>query len=681
MRNFKIGLCAATALVVSLSAAPVLAQTAADDQDQIVVTGHPEIGDFGLNMTYIDTGVKPGDDFEKYASGNWLKTAEIPADRPLTGAVLDIVDRVQDDLKELITNAPAGTRYGTMYASYMDEKAIEKKGIAPLLADLKGLRAVSDKSEFARYLGATYDRLGSSLIGMGVEADTANPEMNVLWLGQGGLGLPEKSYYLEPGFAKQRQAYYSYIQRTLKAIGTPDPAAAAARVMAFETEIAQLSWDAADRRQIEKINNPYSTAELKAYAPGIDWDAWFAGANIPPQSRMIVGENTAVKQIAALFDATPLETLKLWEEFHMADQASPYLNKAMVDSRFEYTSALSGTTQLLPRWKRALGVIDGTLGEDVGHAYVDKHFPPSAKAKMQAMVANLKQAMANRIEQNSWMSGPTKQAALEKLSKMQVMVGYPDKWRDYSSLDLSADDLYGNLAQARKLNADYAMSFLGKPVDRKLWAMNPQTVNAYNGGLENKIVFPAAYLQPPYFDPQADAAVNYGAVGATIGHEISHGFDDQGRKIDADGKVRDWWTPEDAARFNAQAEEFGKQYAKLEIVPGAKINPALTMGENIADLAGLTEAYDAYHLSLDGKEAPVLDGLTGDQRFFLAYAQSWRSKWREDLLKQIMSSDPHSPDRARILVPVSNLDAWYDAFGIGPDNAMYIPPEKRARIW
>jgi len=543
------------------------------------------------------------------------------------------------------------------------------------------VKAITDKRDFTRYMASTYDRFGINLINPGVDADTADPTMNILWLSQGGLGLPDKGYYFDPQFAKQRQAYNAYVQRTLKTIGTPDPAAAASKIMAFETEIAALSWDVAERRQIEKVNNPYSFDELKAYAPGIDWDAYFAGADLAPQKRLIAQENTAIQRLAKLYQATPLDTLKLWQQFHIADQASPYLGKAMVDSRFQYTSTLTGTTQLLPRWKRAITLVNGSLGEDVGQAYVAQHFPPVAKKRMEDLVANLKLAMADRIRNNNWMSADTKTAALEKLTKMDVMVGYPDKWRDYSALKLTPTDLYGDVVQATRLNGDYQMSFIGKPVDRKLWGMTPQTVNAYNSGLTNQIVFPAGMLQPPYFDPNADPAVNYGAIGAVIGHEISHGFDDQGRKIDADGKVRDWWTPADAERFNAEAKKFGEQYAKLEILPGAHVNPELTMGENIADLAGLYVAYDAYHRSLGGKEAPVIGGLTGDQRFFLAFAQAWRSKWRDDFLRNVMNTDPHSPDRARVLVPLANLDAWYTAFDVKPGDAMYVAPENRAHIW
>jgi putative endopeptidase len=360
---------------------------------------------------------------------------------------------------------------------------------------------------------------------------------------------------------------------------------------------------------------------------------------------LIVGDNTAVKAVAALYDKTPLETLKTWQRFKVADQASNYLSKRFVDSKFEYTKTLSGAKELRPRWRRGIGEVDNRLGELLGKTYVDRYFPAQSKAQMEELVANLKKAAAKRIQGNSWMGAATKQAALTKLGKMDVMVGYP------------------------------------KPVDRKKWAMSPATVNAYNGGLENKIVFPAGILQPPFFDPTADAAVNYGAAGAVIGHEIMHGFDDQGRKIDEKGAVRDWWTKEDATRFKALTDELGKQYSSYEAAPGVFINGALTMGENIGDMSGLEVAYEAYKMSLNGKPAPVIDGLTGDQRFFLAFAQAWRGKQREDAIKTQVASDPHSPRRFRIIGPLRNLDAWYDAFQITPDSKFYIPPEKRVRIW
>ena len=663
------------------AAVPAQAQDDAAQPDTIVVTAPAAIGAFGIDLTARDTSAKPGNDFERYAAGRWIDATEIPADRPSTGTWNDLRDGVQDNLQRLITEAPAGSKYGTLYASFMDENAVERASLAPLMRNLAEVRAIADKSAFARFMGASAYRFGKNLFDYDVYADTDNPTVNAFWTGQGGLGLPDKDYYFNPQFAPQREAYRAYVERTMESVGTPDPAGVAARIVAFETEVAALSWDSEDRRQIELIDNPYSTAQLKAYAPGVDWDAFFAGARVPPLDRMIVAENTAVKALAELYAATPLETLKLWQEFHVADQGSPYLTQAMVDSRFRYTSSISGVTEIRPRWRRAVEFVNTSLGELVGQVYVEQYFPPAAKAKMEVLVANLKLAMADRIRGNGWMSPATKEAALEKLSRMDVMVGYPDTWRDYAPLQIAGGDLHGNAERAAGFNAAYRMSFLGKPVDRKLWGMNPQTVNAYNGGLENKIVFPAGILQPPFFDPNADGAVNYGGIGAVIGHEISHGFDDQGRKIDATGAVRDWWTPGDAERFNAEAGKFGAQYAAFEVVPGSTINPELTMGENIADFAGLAVALDAYHRSLGGQEAPVLDGLTGDQRFFLAWAQVWRTKAREDSLRNQVTTDPHSPARYRIIAPLRDLDAWYAAFDVKPGDSMYIPPEERVKIW
>nr|WP_166175218.1 M13 family metallopeptidase [Altererythrobacter segetis] len=681
MTKLKTLLRSASALaLLAVISAPATAQNAAHS-DEIVVTGHAAIGDFGIDLAARDPNTKPGDDFDRYASGKWIDATTIPSDRPSTGSFVNLSEDVRSQLQTLITSAPAGSKYGAVYNAFMNEKRAEQVGLKPLMADLAKVRAIQDKSEFARFMGSTDGVFGSSLIASYIDVDSENPTTNVLYLSQGGLGLPEKDYYLNPNFAPQRKAYVAYMARTFKAIGTPNPATAAENVMAFETYVAELSWDVADRRDIDKTNNPYSTAELESYAPGLDWDAFFAGLGVPPQQRLIANENSAIQRLAKLYASTPLETLKLWQQFHVADQASPYLNKAMVDSRFAYTKSLSGVSENQPRWKRGVTLVNGSLGELVGQDYVAKHFPAASKAKMEQLVANLKLAMADRIKTNSWMSDKTKQEALAKLDNTMVMVGFPDKWRDYSALAISPDDLYADVVRAGKFNADYEMAKLGQPLDRKLWAMSPQTVNAYNGGQENKIVFPAAILQPPFFDPAADPAVNYGAIGVVIGHEISHSFDDQGRKIDATGKVRDWWTPGDAERFNAEAKKFGAQYAAFEVVPGAHINPELTMGENIADFAGLNVALDAYHRSLNGQEAPVLDGLTGDQRFFLAYAQVWRNKTREDAVRQQVTTDPHSPARFRTIVPIRDLDAWYKAFDIKPGDKMYIAPEDRVHIW
>ncbi len=638
-------------------------------------------GKWGVDLTARDTSVKPGDDFDRFVNGGWSARTEIPSDQASAGVDYDVYNLTQRQLRQLVTGAAATSQVGGLFQSFMDEARAEALGAKPLMADIAAVAAIGDKSAMARFMGQSQGTFGASIIGGGPYADTDDPTVNVLWLGQGGLGMPEREYYLSDDFKPQRDAYRAYVARTLKMVGNPDPEKAADAVLAFETEIAKVSWPIADRRDIGKINNPMSSAELAAYAPGLDWTAWFAGAGIAPQKRIIVNENTAIRDIVALYARAPLDTIKLWQQFHVANGAAPYLSKAFVDSRFDYTKVLSGVGELRPRWKRGLTLVDDSLGELVGETYAKQYFPASAKAKMEALVANLKLAMGDRIRANSWMAPATKEAALAKLGKMDVMVGYPDKWRDYGALKIDPADLYGNVKRSSAFEYAYALADLNKPVDRKKWAMNPQEVNAYNGGLENKIVFPAGILQAPYFSESVDDAVNYGAIGAVIGHEIIHGFDDQGRKIDANGAVRDWWTPEDAAKFDAAAKAFGAQYATYEAAPGAFINPELTMGENIADLAGLEVAYDAYHRSLGGKEAPVIDGLTGDQRFFLAFAQAWRTKQREDAVKQQVASDPHSPARWRIIGPVRNIDSWYQAFAIDAGAKYYLKPEDRTKIW
>ncbi len=645
------------------------------------VAGKADIGAWGFDIAGQDTSIKPGDDFFRFASGKWADRTEIPADLATTGTFIDLREKSQEQVKTLITAAPKNGQIGGFYGSFMDEKRLEAVGITPLKRDLAVIAAIQSKAQFARFMGGTNGKFGISVVDMGVGADTANPNLNVAYIGQSGLGLPEREYYFADQFKKQREAYRAYIARTMKTLGNPNPDAAADTIMGFETEIAYKSWKAADRRQIEKLNNPMSSAELAAYAPGLDWAAWFAGAKVPAQKRLIAGENTAIKAIAKFYGETPLATLKLWQSFHVANQAAPYLNKAMVDSRFEFVKTLSGVSENRPRWKRGVDLVSGSLGELVGQEYVAKYFPASSKAKMEALVANLKVAMAKRIKANDWMSPTTKAAALEKLNKMEVMVGYPSEWRQYKGLKVVPGDLYGNVQRAGAFNAAYQMADLGQPVDRKKWGMNPQTVNAYNGGLENKIVFPAGILQAPFFDPNADDSVNYGAIGGVIGHEIIHGFDDQGRKIDSTGAVRDWWAPEDAKRFEEQAKIFGAQYAKYEVAPGAFINPALSMGENIADLGGLSVALEAYQTSLGGKPAPVLDGMTGEQRFFLAWAQVWRTKMREAALRNQVNTGPHSPGMYRAFAPLRNIDGWYTAFNVQQGDKLYIASDQRARIW
>jgi putative endopeptidase len=665
-------------ILAALAVATVSGQSSTQSNEPSSPVKH--FGTWGVDLTGMDKNARPGDDFDAFVNGAWKARTPIPADQPSTGVGFDVYNRTQAEIRGIIEKAPADSQLGAMYHSFMDEAALETLDDKPLQKDLKEVAAITDIAGFTRYMGRTTGAFGIALFGVGSAPDPAHPVVNTLFMGQAGLGLPDRDYYLNANFKPQLDAYRAYIERLLTMVGYAEPAKAADAVLAFETAVAKVSWPAAERRDIDKVNNPMSISELQAYAPGLDWDTYLTAADISKRDHAIVAEKSAFKDIAALYAQTPLDTLKAWEAFHVADQASPYLSKRFVDSRFEFTKTLSGVTAQRPRWRRGVDLIDGSLGELLGRAYVDQYFPPSSKAKMNELVANLKTAMGARIQKLEWMSADTKKAALEKLSKMEVQVGYPDTWRDYSGLKLDPSDLYGNVQRSNRFEWGYQISDIGKPVDRQKWFMTPQTVDAYNGGLENKIVFPAGILQPPFFDPDADPAVNYGAIGAIIGHEISHGFDDQGRKIDATGAIRDWWTKEDAERFNAQAKRFGAQYDTYEPVPGMHVNGQLTMGENIADMAGVIVAYDAYRESLHGETPKVLDGFTGAQRFFLAYAQAWRAKQRDDAVRAQIASNPHSPAHFRVVGPLRNIDPWYAAFNV-EGGKYYLPPADRVRIW
>jgi putative endopeptidase len=667
-------------LAATLSAAVLIGTSVAAQPDI------PHYGTWGVDLSSRDAKVPPGADFFMAAQGGWYAKAQIPADQDSTGVGYEVFNRAQDQLRGLIEAAaktpsnPVDAQIGALFSAFMDEARVEQLDATPLQADLDRIAAIRDKADFTKLMAASYGGFGSAVISLEISSDAKRPDINMLYIGQSGLGLPDRDYYLTPGFKAQKDAYRAYIEHSLSLIGYERPADNAKAVLAFEDKIAKASWAAADRREIDKVYNPLTPAQLNAYAPQLDWGLYLNLAGAADQTMVALREKSAIQRIAKIYGETPIETLKAWQAFHVTDQAAPYLSKRFVDNRFAFTKVLTGVETQRPRWKRGVALIDGSLGEALGRTYVERYFPADSKTKMQDLVANLKSAMASRIDQSSWMSPSTKQEAKKKLAKMDVQVGYPDKWRDYAALKIDQADLYGDLKRSAAFEWAYQLSDLGKPVDQKKWEMTPQTVNAYNGELQNKVVFPAGILQPPYFDPMADPAVNYGAIGAVIGHEITHGFDDQGRKIDDSGKLRDWWTAEDAKRFQVQAALFGKQYDGYEGAPGMHINGKLTMGENIADLGGLLIAIDAYHASLHGAPAPVLDGLTGDQRLFLAYAQSWQEKDREDMLKQQMASDPHSPSNFRVIGPTRNIDAWYEAFDV-KTGTYYLPPERRVRIW
>jgi putative endopeptidase len=644
-------------------------------------------GRWGVDLSARDSHVRPGDDFFAYANGSWLAKAEIPSDQASTGTGRDLYNLTQEQLRTLIeasaasAGTPAARQIGNLYKSFMDDARVETLDAKPLASDLATIAAVTSKAEFATLMAKTASNIGRSVFSLQVYADGKKP-ISALYLGQGGLGMPDRDYYLEADFKEKKAAYEAFIARSLSLINAPAPEATAKAVLAFESEIAQASWPIAERRDIDKVYNPMTIEALQAYAPAVNWRAYLEAAGLKGVDSVIVTETTAVQKIAQVLDKTPLETLKAWETFHFVNGASPYLSKRFVDSEFEFSGrALSGTPTIRPRWKRGVSLVDANLGDAVGKEYVAKYFPPDSKAKMDDLVANLKTAMAARIGGLSWMSAQTKEQALVKLSKMSVMVGYPVKWRDYSTLALEPDDLYGNIARSIAFEAAYQFAKVGKPVDRSEWAMTPQTVDAYNGGLENKIVFPAGILQAPLFNPAADPAVNYGAIGAIIGHEITHGFDDQGRKIDSTGALRDWWTAEDAKRFVAESDKLVAQYNSYEPVTGMHVNGRLTLGENIADLGGLLVAIDAYHASLGGQPASVIDGLSGDQRLLLAYAQAWRGKTRDDALRAQIASDPHSPRQFRVIGPTRNADIWYRSFEVAPPDKYFLEPDDRAHVW
>ncbi|WP_295167243.1 M13-type metalloendopeptidase [uncultured Brevundimonas sp.] len=694
MTRIRLMAACSACIVVALTGGAASAQDAsaqnASDQHSHGMAGaaHSPFGAWGFDLAGRDTSVKPGDDFNEYANGTYLRTTEIPADKSRFGPFDVLYENAQSQLKSIIETSAANPanenarKVGALYASFMDEAKIEQLGATPLAADLAAVKAVTDHAGMARLMGESHSGFGGSLFGIDVFEDLKNPNLNSAYLGQGSLGLPDRDYYLKPDFAAQREAYLAYLTTTLTAIGWADPAKTAADILAFETKVADKQWTTVERRQIDKLYNPAKASDLATLAPGFDWAGFLAGAQVSDVDTLVLMENTAIPAIAQVFADTPIETLKAWQAFNVVDQASPYLSKAFVDARFEFRGkTLRGQPENRPRWNRGVALVDGQLGEVLAQEYVRLHFPASSKAQMEALVGNIRDAMTERLKTLDWMSEPTREQALYKMSKFGVKIGYPDKWRSYDGLELKPDDLYGNVERSSAFEWAYKRGKIGKPVDPLEWGMTPQTVNAYYNPPRNEIVFPAAILQAPFFDPNADPAVNYGGIGAVIGHEITHGFDDQGRKSDGDGVLRDWWTPEDAARFEARAKVLGDIYDKLEPIPGVHVNGDLTMGENIADLGGLLLALDAYHKSLNGQPAPVIDGLTGDQRVFLGWAQVWREKSREAALKEQLTTDPHSPGPVRAATSPRNIDAWYAAFGVSPDQKEYIAPEARARIW
>jgi len=646
----------------------------------------------GVDLSARDTSVRPGDDFFRYALGTWYTRAQIPPDQTQTGADTEISAKVREQLRVIIEDStkqgddPERARIGALFSSFMDEATVESLDAAPLRADLDRIAQVKNKEEFLTLMASAPAGFASSLFGLHIQPDAKSPT-NVLYLGQPELGLSSPDYYTSTAFNSQKAAYRDYIARTLRLVGYTTPEANAAKIIGLETDIAKVSWSQTQRRDIAAAYNPMTVIALQALAPGVSWRSYLEALGARGTPSIVLAEKSAVVAIANLYAHSSLAVLKAWQTFHTIDNASRFLSRRFVDNHFAFHGTIQmGLAELPARWKRGVDLVDDSLGQALGHLYVTANFSPAAKQRMELLIGDLRRAMARRIESLDWMSAMTKQQALAKLAAMRVFVGYPERWRSYSGLSIDRKDLYGNVKRSMAFDWATQCATLGKPVNEHAWGpfdwkITPQTVDAFNIASENLIIFPAAILQPPYFDPLADAAHNYGAIGAVIGHEITHGFDDQGRKIDASGRLRDWWTPADDEQFQQRAEQLAHQFDSYEVLPGLHVNGRQTLGENIADLGGLLVALDAYHSSLGAGQAPVLDGLSGEQRFFLGWAQRWQRKQRADVLRNQIATDTHAPAMARTNAPLRDVDAWYAAFDVRPSDKNYLPPAQRVRIW
>lgn len=668
-------LASVAALLVS---APALAQT-----------GKPRYGSFGVDLTAQKPGVKPGDDFWTYANGGWAERTQIAADRTSAGPFVDLAVAAETNVRTLLDEMAAnpgaygasGKQIGNFYASWMDEAGIEARGAGPLKPYLDRIAGVQDKDA----LQVLFASVGyASPVDIDIMPGLADPTRYTAAVGQGGLGMP-RDYFLNPGekFDAFRKAYRAYVQQIQELAGIPDAAAKADAIVALETAMAKVQWSPEQSRDIAALNDPQTIAGLKAKAPEFDWALMLKTAGLDSSPQILMTQNTALIALGKIFAETPLQTWKDYVAYRFVSDHATFLPKAFDQARFDfYSKTLSGVPMQRERWKRGVQLVNGALGEAVGQAYVAKYYPPAAEKQMAELIENLREAYRERITASSWMDDATRKAALAKLAAFEPRIGHPEKYIDYSALQVSRGDLLGNVMRSGEFQHELALSRFPKPVDRTLWAMTPQTVNAYYNPLSNQITFPAAILQPPFFDPNADPAVNYGAIGAVIGHEMGHGFDDQGSMFGPTGKFENWWTPAAKTAFGARTSALADQYSSYEPVPGTKINGKLTLGENIGDLGGVEASYSAYqkYQAKHGK-AKMVDGLSGDQRFFLAYAQAWRAKVREDAQRQALLTDPHSPATARVNGIVRNVDAWYKAFDIKPGDKLYLPPEKRVHIW
>lgn len=656
----------------------------------------------GINTEFMDTSVAPGDDFFRYNNGTWLDTHEIPADRPKDGGMYTLRDEAEKNVREIIEKIAAdepGSRIGALFNSFMDTEKINKDGVEPLLAEVRPIIEATGKTELLDVV-AEADRAGiGSPFGWYTSIDAKNPEKHVVYLAQAGLGLPDESYYREEKYAEIRSAYVDFIQRMFELTGLAEPfgmtaETAAHTIMKFETDLAQHHWDKVTLRDANKRYNPVAAADLNTEFPGFDYTRWIEGlgSSVQKFGTVIVGQPSYFEAVSKIWETEPIEAWKLYLVWKNISARAAYLNDEIVNANFDfYGKTLSGTEELRDRWKRGVGVIEGNLGEELGKEYVAVHFPPEHKAKMLKLVDNLLEAYRQSISTLDWMTDETRERALEKLEKFVTKIGYPDEWRDYSALELVEGDLLENLRRSSLFEHNFQLDRIGQPVDKHEWLMSPQTVNAYYMPPANEIVFPAAILQPPYFDPDADDATNYGGIGAVIGHEIGHGFDDQGSKYDGTGALNNWWTDKDREEFSKRTSALVDQYNQYTPTgldpENFKVNGELTLGENIGDLGGLSIALRAYEIALSQQgvdslaDAPIVDGFTGIQRLFIAWAQGWRTKSRPQNAQMMLSVDPHSPDEFRVNGVVRNIDEFYEAFGVTEDNQLYLSPEERVKIW
>lgn len=655
----------------------------------------------GVDLSGVNKNVTPGDDFDEYANGTWRARTDIPADRSSTGVFLEVFNKAEANNAAIVqaalrANAAPGTdqrRIADWYNAFTDTAAIEQRGLAPLGPELDAISALGDKRALSAMLGANLradvDPLNATdfetenLFGIFVSQAFDRPDENVPYLLQGGLGLPGRDYYLsdDPEMAEIRRQYRAYIGKLLSLANVTEPDARAQRVFELETKIAQTHADIVASQDATRANNPWKRSDFQEKAPGIDWQAFWDAAQLGGQQDFIVWQPGAVAGAARLVASEPLQAWQDWLVFHRINEVTQLLPERFDQAHFDFFGkTLVGQQQERPRDKRAIASLNAWLGDAVGQLYVKDYFPASSKREIEGMVKNILAAFDKRVAALDWMADPTKAEARRKIATMRVGIGYPEAWRSYAGLEVRADDPVGNFRRAEQAEYRHQLAKLGKAPDRGEWWMTPQTVNAVNLPLQNALNFPAAILQAPFYDPEADAAANYGAIGAVIGHEITHGFDDLGAGFDATGRLRNWWTPADLARFKASGEALVKQYDAYEVLPGLHINGRQTLSENIADVAGLTAAYEAYRASLGGREAPVIGGLTGDQRFLLAYAQAWRAKTREQALRGQVATGAHAPSSWRALT-VRNLDAWYPAFDVKPGQKLYLAPEARVKVW